>query len=131
MNQENKKAGNSGAADDSLSGRIKSAFYLIFHPALRIPRPEFRASPLGEADLRFALAVADTNPQYRAFLQIIDEAEREALDGARTQVVHDRLCVNSLGMADGAALVRTKLLEMRAAGLRARRGGNEDRASAD
>jgi hypothetical protein len=75
---------------------------------------------MAEGDLRGALAVPDTEAWWRAVLQVCEEAEQEALDGARIKVANDRACVNSLGMADGARLVRDKLISRRAAALESR-----------
>lgn len=74
---------------------------------------------LGE--VQGALAVADTEPWWRAVLAITNEAEDESQRGAREQVADERLCVNSLGMADGAALVRRKLIAAREEALKVRK----------
>lgn len=71
------------------------------------------AAATGEDDLSGALAVPDTDRQWLAVHQVIDEAEDECQRAGRAQVANARMCVNSLGMADGAALVRTKLAERR------------------
>lgn len=76
------------------------------------------SSSLPHSELNGSLAVPDTEPWWRAVHAILDEAEREATDGARQQVANERICINSLGMADGAALVRAKLIERRNAALK-------------
>ena len=70
------------------------------------------------SDLPSALAVSDREPLWLAVHAIINQAERESLDGARLQVANERSCINSLGMADGAALVRSKLVALRDEALR-------------
>lgn len=69
-----------------------------------------------------ALAVPDTEPLWLAVHQVIDGVENACQLGARQQVADERMCVNSLGMADGAALVRKELIERRDTALKLVKG---------
>jgi hypothetical protein len=72
------------------------------------------------AKLQGAFAVPDTAPWWLAVHAVIDELEQEWIQGARESVGNTNLCINSLGISEGVASVRRRLIETRNEVLRAK-----------
>ena len=64
-------------------------------------------------DYTGALAVADTEPWWRAVHQIINEAERETIVYARQNNTDPNACLAAVNAGDGIDLVRRKLNDAR------------------
>jgi hypothetical protein len=62
--------------------------------------------------------VPDTEPWWLAVHQVIDEAERETIQGARNRIQNANACIAAVGAGEGCALVRQKLEDKREIALR-------------
>jgi hypothetical protein len=75
---------------------------------------------LKPADLASALAVADTERWWVAVHQILDTIERETVEEARRYTNDPGRCTGAVCAGEAVALVRQRLEQTRAEGLRAR-----------
>lgn len=66
-----------------------------------------------DRDMSGAFAIEDNHPLWLAIHQVINEAEKECIEGARKYVANTNMCINSVGAGEGVALVRTKLIQKR------------------
>jgi hypothetical protein len=69
-------------------------------------------------DLSGIFAVSELEPWYLAVHQCVNEIEREANEAARNRVSNTNQCISAIGAAEGAAMVRLRLIEKRENALR-------------
>jgi hypothetical protein len=66
-----------------------------------------------DTDLTGVFAIANDTPWYLAVHQILNEAEKEAMEGAKQRTANPNMCIAAVGAAEGVDLVRQKLLDKR------------------
>lgn len=74
------------------------------------------APKLSEEKLAGAFAVAVTDERFRAVLQVIDELEQEANDGARKSVGNHGMSASCNGGAEHLAMLRNRILMLQQQG---------------
>jgi hypothetical protein len=65
-----------------------------------------------------ALAVADTEPWWRAVHQVIDDLEWETIRAARDSTLQPTACVSHVAAGEGLDMLRKRLKSLREQGLR-------------
>jgi hypothetical protein len=81
-------------------------------------KPPVYAVPPPNVNLDLVFAVPDNEPWWMAVHQLIDEAERETVDGARSRTANTNLCIAAIGASEGVDLIRQKLKDKRELALR-------------
>jgi len=76
-----------------------------------------------DRDYSLVFAVPDTEPWWLAVHQVLNEAERETVQGARDRTANPNLCIAAVGAGEGIDLVRQKLIDKRQQSLRTQKKG--------
>lgn len=66
-----------------------------------------------DRDLSMTFAVANDNTLWLAVHQVVNEIEKECVEGARRYIANTNQCISAVGAGEGASLVRTRLIEKR------------------
>jgi hypothetical protein len=78
------------------------------------PQSAIRAGPqLKDSDIVNAFRVPENENWWRAVLQVIDELERETIQGARNYVANTNMCISAVGGGEALAELRGRLVALR------------------
>ena len=66
-----------------------------------------------QRDMSATFAVSINEPWWIAVHLLLDELERETVQGARNQVTNTNMCISAVGAGEGVAMVRQRLIETR------------------
>lgn len=77
-----------------------------------------RPAQLSAAELRASFNVADTNRLWMGVLQVIDDIEREALDGAQKSVANHGICASCVGGTEFLERLRDRMILEREAAIK-------------
>jgi hypothetical protein len=89
---------------------------------LKDPIPWSGAIDVGDdkVDRTPVFAVPDTEPWWLAVHQVLNQAEKESVEGARNRLANTNMCIAAVGAIDGVVLVRQKLMAAREIALKGR-----------
>ena len=66
-----------------------------------------------DRDMTNAFAVTDDNSMWLAVHQVVNEVEKECIEGSRRYVMNTNQCISAVGAGEGASLIRLRLIEKR------------------
>jgi hypothetical protein len=66
-----------------------------------------------DTDYTGIFAIPNDTPWWLAVHQLLNEAEHETVEGARSRTANPNLCIAAVGAGEGVDLVRQKLIDKR------------------
>ena len=76
-----------------------------------------------DRDMTGAFAIEENHPLWLAVHQVINEAEKECMEGAAKYVANTNMCISAVGATEECGIIRRKLIERREVALKQFHGG--------